>query len=108
MSDSIKFPRKHDEPDGHPTLYLLPSWKIAILQLILTLLPILGVLYQAFVVLPEIHQVRVEFDGERAKEVEHYQKVEALRKAAITERSLLLLDLKEARGLVKSLPKGEK
>lgn len=107
MSDSIKFPRKHDEP-SEPPMYLLPTWKMAGFQLVLTLLPIVGVFYQAFVVLPEIRQVRIDFETERVKEIDHAKKVDSLRKAAITERSLLLLDLKEARNLTKSIQsKGE-
>ena len=98
MNDSLKFPRKHDEPEQQ----FIPSWKLAIVQMLATLMPIIGILYQGFVVLPEIRHTRHEFEAERVKEVAHMEKMESLRKANVTERSLMLLDLKEARKLAKS------
>lgn len=103
MSDSIKFPRKHDDPTTDPPAnQFIPSWKLAIIQMLATLMPIIGILYQGFVVLPEIRHTRHEFEMERAKESTHMEKMESLRKANVTERSLMLLDMKEARKLAKS------
>lgn len=103
MSDSIKFPRRHDDPTTDPPAnQFIPSWKMAIIQMLATLMPIIGILYQGFVVLPEIRHTRHEFEMERIKEAVHMDKMESLRRANVTERSLMLLDLREARNLAKS------
>lgn len=105
----LKFPR--NEQSEVPSQFI-PSWKLAIIQMLATLMPIIGILYQGFVVLPEIRHTRHEFEMERVKESAHMDKMEALRKANVTERGLMLLDLREARKLAKStqqlltLPKG--
>lgn len=93
----LRFPKEEEQ------VQLLPTWKMAIVQMLVTLMPIIGILYQGFVVLPEIRHTRTEFEVERMKESVHMEKMEALRKSAVTERSLLLMDLKEGRKLAKSL-----
>lgn len=42
----IRFPHNEEQ------VQLLPTWKMAIVQMLVTLMPIIGILYQGFVVLP--------------------------------------------------------
>lgn len=91
----------HPEP-----VTLIPS-RVFWLQWAAIIMPLLGILYQGFVVLPHIDGAREAFHSEREAELLHFKRIEALRKGQVTEQALLLNELRYSVKMAKTLSKGE-
>ena len=75
--------------------------------MLVTIVPIFGVFYQAAVVLPEFRAERIASEAARKQDEEHAKKMESLRKRQITESALLWVELQDLRKTVKATMKGE-